>query len=58
MAMYSTAPGQGASKELLNEALLEHMTFKVSSGYNININMTRRKGIKILNRDHFYFFFI
>lgn len=55
--MYPTAPGQGASRELLNEALLEHMTSKVSSGYTININMTRRKGIKNLEQRSFLILF-
>lgn len=49
----SVTPDQGSEKELLNGIVLDHMTSKFSSGYNIN--MTGRKGTKILNRDYFYF---
>lgn len=44
--MHSMTPDQGSEKELLNGIVLDHMTSKISSGYNIN--MTGRKGTKIL----------
>lgn len=56
MSMYSTTPDPGAERELINRVPLDHMTSKVL--LDLNINTTRNKVIKILNRNHFYFSFI
>lgn len=56
MSIYSITPDPGAERELINRVILDHMTSNVF--LDLNINTTRRKVIKILNRNHFYFSFI